>query len=371
MPTPPLPKEEALRRFAILQKYVDAGYAIRGQIAKAGEVGALSMAMDEEGRRRDSGKGWLASAESVLGPFPWPSPLVRRKKIEIEDPPDLPQESRDIETLLEDRRAEYRRKNEAAQARNLIPIKVKINGPIAIAHFGDPHVDDPGCDILQLERDMQTVNETEGMFGANVGDFSNNWVGRLSHLYSDQTTTHDEAWKLVEWMVGYLQWLYLIAGNHDVWSGARDPVKWMVRNKSSLYEPHGVRIGLNFPNGKQVRINCRHDFTGHSGWNPAHGPMKAAQMGWRDHVLACGHKHTSAYGVVKDPSDGLISHCIRVAGYKIHDDYGKRLGLPNQNIAPTFVTIIQPEYDDDDPRLITTFFSVQEAAEYLTHLRSK
>ncbi len=46
-------------------------------------------------------------------------------------------------------------------------------------------------------------------------------------------------------------------------------------------------------------------------------------------------------------------------------------GLPNQDIFPNAVTIINPRYADDDPRLIHTCFDVEQGADYLTWLRSK
>ena len=75
--------------------------------------------------------------------------------------------------------------------------------------------------------------------------------------------------------------------------------------------------------------------------------------------------------MLKDPSTGLISHALRVAGYKIHDEYAKKLGLPNQNITPASVTIIDPEHDDNAPRLKTFLHDVEEASEYLTWKRNR
>ena len=286
--------------------------------------------------------------------------------------PRLPSELPTAEALIVRRKNEYERKHAASEARRLVPVKIKINGPIAIAHLGDPHVDNPGTDLGKLERHMQVINATEGMFGANVGDLHDNWVGRLARLYSESSTTAAEAWVLVEWMVRSVQWLYLLAGNHDCWSGAGDPVKWIASHAGLAYEAHGSRLNLLFPGRKDgVRVNARHDFPGHSMWNSAHGPAKAVQMGWRDHILTCGHKHTSGYQFLKDPATGLISHALRVAGYKIHDRYAIELGLPDGNITPTSVTIIDPRFADDDPRLITVIHDVETAAEFLTWLRAR
>ena len=34
-------------------------------------------------------------------------------------------------------------------------------------------------------------------------------------------------------------------------------------------------------------------------WNTAHGVSKASQMGWKDHILTCGHTHVSGYQVIR------------------------------------------------------------------------
>ena len=285
---------------------------------------------------------------------------------------DLPTERKDTETLLAQRRETFKRISTARQARKLIPIKIKCDGPIGVVHFGDPHVDDDGTDIITLERDMKIVRETDGCFAANVGDLQNAWVGRLGKLYAHQETTAAEAWQLVEWLFRSVDWLYIIAGNHDLWSGDGDPCQWIARHTGQIYEAHGVRANLLFPNGKEVRINARHDFSGHSAFNPNHGPMKAAQYGWRDHILTAGHRHVSfVAGPLKDPSTGLLSWTIRCAGYKVWDEYASEKGLPDQNAFGACMTIIDPTKDDDDPNLITVLPCVEQGAEYLKFLRKR
>jgi len=284
---------------------------------------------------------------------------------------ELPDEMPSAAELLDRRRKQFARKHAAKEARALVPVAVKVDGPFGIMHMGDPHVDDDGTDIALLEKHVDICNKTEALFAANVGDYSNNWVGRLARLYGEQSMSAQESWVLVEWLISSTHWLYLIGGNHDLWSGAGDPVKWMARQANSLYEHHGARLLLTTPKGREIRINARHDFKGHSQWNTVHGASKAAQMGWRDHVLCCGHTHVSGYQVVKDPATGLISHALRVASYKTHDRYADEKGLPNQNIFVAPVTIVQPQFADDDVRLITTIFDPETAADFLTFLRKR
>jgi hypothetical protein len=300
-------------------------------------------------------------------------------------PPDIdineaPEEKIGIEELVERRKRDFEKKDAHHRAKKLIRAKVKIDGPIAVHFFGDPHVDDDGTDIATLERDCHLVRDTEGFYAANVGDTTNGWVGRLARLYGEQETSAETAWRLAEWFIRMCPrneaewsdrppWLFIVAGNHDLWAGAGDPLKWITRQVGSIYESSQIRIGLDFPNGRQVRVNCRHDFQGHSQWNTAHGSMKAAQMGFRDHILLNGHKHTSGYGIVKDPSTGLVSHCVQVASYKVHDRYAVEKGLPDQSVSPSMTAVIDPSRDDEDPHLVTPFWCPLAAKAYLESIR--
>jgi hypothetical protein len=232
-------------------------------------------------------------------------------------------------------------------------------------------LDDDGTDIDLVRAHVNLFNKTEGLLAVAIGDYSNNWVGRLARLYGQQSLSAAEAWVLVEWLVRSLPWLYLVGGNHDLWSGAGDPIQWMAKQARVQYQANGMRLGLTFPNGRTIRVNARHDFSGHSQWNTAHGPAKAAQMGWRDHILTCGHKHTSGYQVLRDPASGLLSHAIRVGSYKTFDRYAEEKGLPNQTFMTAPVTIIDPSEPDDSNRCITVIFDPEEGADYLTFKRKR
>ena len=297
----------------------------------------------------------------------------------------IPADELPVEEIWEYRKRQFAQKDAFEKAAKLRPVKVKISGPIGILHFGDPHVDDDGTDIAQLERHCKAVREGEGLFGANIGDTTNNWVGRLARLYGDQGTSAKQAWLMAEYFLHFCpgrnpaelshkerkallsKWIYLVAGNHDCFSGAGDPIKWIVRQAAAPYEASQVRLGLTFPNGREVRVNARHDFKGTSQWNPAHGSMRASKEGFHDHILINGHKHKSGYGLIKDPSNGTISHCIQVASYKVHDRYAKERDFADQHISPSVVTIIDPEATETG--LVTVFHDVEQAVDYLKFKR--
>lgn len=282
-----------------------------------------------------------------------------------------PSEEPTAEELIRRKEEDFRRKVEYEEGRKLIEAHVRERGPIAIVHLGDPHLDDDGTDWPALRRDIALIQRTPGMYAATVGDMTNNWVGRLAHLYGQQGTTARQAWILAEWLFKELagRWLYVIGGNHDAWSGEGDPLRWIAGSVDALYESSEARVRVGFPNGKSVVVNARHDFKGDSQWNPTHGPMKAAQLGVRDDILICGHKHKSGYSPIKDPDSGKVCHCIQVASYKRYDRYAREKGFRDQSISPCAVTVIDP--DATDPAdLIQHFWTIGAAAIYMQALRA-
>jgi len=286
--------------------------------------------------------------------------------------PKLPSGKIDVTELIERRKAAFARKDEAVQARKLIPVKVRSSEPIGVTLLGDPHVDDDGTDLGQLERDIRVIQKTDGLFAACIGDIQNNWVGRLAKLYGEQETTASQAWQLVEWFVEELSghWLFMVQGNHDHWSGSGDPLRWIQRQAGvSLTGDHTVRVALRFGNGVEVRVAARHDWPGNSMWNPSHGQLRAAALTHHDHIIVSGHKHTGGYQMLRIPSTGMLAHLLQLGSYKIHDAYADALGLPSRLIAPSATAIIDPTASELGQVRIE--HDIEAAADYLTWLRKR
>jgi len=284
--------------------------------------------------------------------------------------PSLPDDDIPVDDLVEHRIRQFARKAEHHDASRLIPVKINLRGPIGLLVFGDPHVDDDGTDLATL-RAHSDLTQQEGVFGCNIGDTQNLWVGRLARLYAEQSTSASQSWKLAEWFVSRTRWLFMVGGNHDAWAGTGDPLKWICRQIGTTYKLSEVRMGLQFPNGRKVVVNARHDFAGNSQWNPAHGVMKGAQMGVRDHILLSGHKHTSGYGVVKDPDTKRICHAIQVASYKILDRYSVERGFRDQALSPAAMIVIDPELPETHPDMCKLFWDPEVGAKYLAVLRGR
>jgi len=281
----------------------------------------------------------------------------------------LPPEGIPMEELLDDRCRRYKLKAARKEAEKLIEVEIKLDGPIALFHYGDPHVDDDGCDLPTLRRHAALVQQTEGMFACNVGDTTNNWIGRLAHLYKDQSTSLADARRLLEWFLSQHRWLYLVLGNHDEWRDS-ELIRQFAARTSSLVQSHSARLALNFPNGKRVTVCARHNFKGHSMYNTAHGQNKAATFGQRDHILIAGHTHTSGYNIVKDQLTGMLSHCVQVASYKTHDRYAEEHGFKDHSFGPCVTTIIDPDAAEETG-LVQTIWNPELAALTLGAMRAR
>ena len=291
------------------------------------------------------------------------------KQVEFEHQP-MPPSDVPIEERMKQRLAAFEAKKRYEEAAKIRRVKVNVEGPFGVLHFGDPHVDDDGTDIKLLYDHVRLVNETPALFGANIGDVSNNWVGRLHRKFADQRVRQSEAWEYVEHFIQSVQWLYLINGNHDLWQGGGDVMALLSRGNTSPVN-HGVRLVLDCPNGAVVRMNARHEFTGHSQWNPVHGAGKNAQLLSGDHIYINGHKHVSGYMPIKYRSQDVMMHAIQVGSYKIYDDYADEKGFVHDQFGPAVVTIIDPSKDPASPAFIKVDFDVEGAADYLTWLRAK
>jgi hypothetical protein len=284
----------------------------------------------------------------------------------IMPPSDVP-----IETRIAQRLEAFEQKRRYEDAAKLRRVKINIDGPFGILHFGDPHVDDDGTDIKLLYDHVNLVNTTQGLFGANIGDTSNNWVGRLHRKFADQRVRQSEAWEYVEHFLKSVKWLYLVGGNHDVWSEGTTITDFMLRGSGNQMINHGVRLALETPNGPVVRVNARHEFTGHSQWNPVHGAGKNAQMLSGDHLYINGHKHVSGYMPIKYRSQDVMMHAVQVGSYKIYDDYANEKGFVHDQFSPACVTIIDPSKDPSTPAFLKVDFDIEGAAAYLKYLRAK
>lgn len=256
-------------------------------------------------------------------------------------------------------------------------VRLKHPGPIMLVHFGDPHIDNPGCDFRQLEKDVEIVARTPHAYGGNIGDTRDNWVGRLERLYAHHGMTEDEGIELARWLMHAIPWIYIVGGNHDQWKDGMRLMNYLCAPD----KPGGAwaRVGhmasdeckviLEWPDKMTYRINARHDHKGHSMYNKNHGLNKKALFnGWGD-LFVAGHRHIWKWDHDEYP-DGSVAACLRVRGYKAVDDYAIRLDCDVQKYGASIATVINPWHEHPFER-VKAFQDLEEAADFLGWIRRR
>ena len=285
--------------------------------------------------------------------------------------PNFPDEHIDVREIIELQKKRFATRQTSYDAHTWFPVKVLDKLAIGVLWFGDPHVDDDGCNWPALDRDINLCKNTDGLYGANIGDTTNNWAGRLSHLYAKQDASVSTARRLAKWFlldagVPWLVWLY---GNHDAWGDGSEVLAQMAKQHGTqriVCHDWEARFRLVFKNGWEPRIFAAHDFKGHSMWNPLHGPMKAGHMGDEADLYVCGDRHNWACFEFENAARGRRQTFVRVRGYKFMDEYARRLSLQEQREGCAAVTVFDPVR-----RQITAFSDAELGADFLTYLRSK
>ena len=286
--------------------------------------------------------------------------------------PDFPPDDVSIDEIVELQTKRFAARLKSHQAHTWYEVKIKDNRPIGIVWFGDPHVDDNGCNWIALKRDIAICANEPGVFGANLGDTTNNWANRLLHLYANQDTSKKTAQKLAKWFLteAGIKWLIVLLGNHDMWGDGSALLSNLVKGGAARIMMHEweARFSLAFPNGCNIRVHAAHNVPGSSMWNPLHGPMKQAQLGEEAHLLVCGDLHNWSVFRWENAKRGLTQTVVRARGYKFMDDYARNLGLAEQQRGCSIITVIDPAKPAGEN--LTAFEDIDAGVRFLRALRA-
>lgn len=281
----------------------------------------------------------------------------------------IPSDDLPVEEIISFQERSFEQLKRYKEASRQIKIAITVPGPIGLWWFGDPHLDDKGCDIGAAFAHAKMTADHEYVFGCCIGDTTNNWIGSLAKLYSQQNMSKKRALRVQEHFLRTAKWLYVIDGNHDLWSGDDSPIAAILADLGVLHRSSGCRVRLELPNGDPVTINSRHEHKGNSMYNTAHGATKEARHGARDHIVINGHKHSSGYMPTKNPENGEVSHAIQVASYKVYDSYADQEGFKDHAFSPGCMTVIDPELPATNPDRIKVFWDAEQGLDYLQYLR--
>lgn len=337
MPAPPI-SDEVLRETA--EAYASNGF---NQIKTARALGIARSTLQSR----------LARVE----------PSGEKPMVEMPDFVTAGDEDEPIEDILNRQRKAFERKHKAAQARKWFPIKIREEKPYGILWFGDPHIDNSGCNWPLLERHLAVARQP-GVYGGNIGDTTDNWpwTGRLAKLWADSEVSSKTAKRMAEWFMfdAGVQWLVWLIGNHDAWNGGDEFYKKLGANQIPVLDWR-TQFRLRHNNGSETKIDAAHGRKGNSIYNPSHGTLRDAKFGEDADLFVSGHIHSFKLDHFEIAERGKTTWLAQCRGYKWHDHYAWVNGFAEYQNGASILTIIDPETG----RIPICFADPEEGAEYL------
>ena len=277
----------------------------------------------------------------------------------------------EFSTALDRKRERYANKSLKGTWRKPSLIHV-AEGPFILKIFGDPHLDADGCDVDLFCEEWLKMDEAKAIYGLCVGDFFNNWIRALSHLWKGEGDPSD-AWTIFAYLMQERGGALLAAcsGNHDDWTNAPyDPIELLMRQNGVRYRKGAISCLLS--NGtNSFTIAMRHKWRGNSMYSAAHGLLRGAMYGWNDDLLIGGHTHQSEARHYVDAKTGNISQLLQIEAFKRFDDYVDVHGFMGPSIAPVANYVVDPSKPRTSPDRAKLIWDHDEAADYLAFLRKR
>jgi len=287
--------------------------------------------------------------------------------------PPLPEGDLPVEELIDIACRRFANNDLRERAKKWRTIKMPTDDPFALAWVGDPHVDNDGCNWPRLRHDLTVIAATDGIYGCNIGDTHDNWVGRLMRLAAESSTTKENAFRLAEWMLvdSGVNWLVWLLGNHDLWNEGHHVFKQLIRKpRSIILEDWGAQFQIETPNKQVFRVWAAHNFSGHSLYNSLHGQQRTAHFQAEADLYIAGHTHNWALHQEESASRGFVYWLARARGYKFIDDHASRLGLDSQQEGATILSVFDPNAHAPAAR-VQCFADLDTGADYLKFLRAR
>lgn len=250
-------------------------------------------------------------------------------------------------------------------------IKVDDDKPIGIALFSDLHLGNKYVDYRAIKDESTLVADTDGFYAFGLGDYHDNWIGRLEGIQREMPIDFSSEIALLEWWFDLLRddLLVVVGGNHDTGRTKRisgiDYVKRILRGLNLLYDADEVHFTLKLGKSASWRFKCRHLWMGRSKYNDTHGIESDPRFGDDEFDVGIGgHTHRGTLF-----REFMFHHKKRLAillgTYKYFDGYATRLGFPQSPETASGALILYP-----DGRM-SQHSDLYETADYLKYLRRK
>jgi hypothetical protein len=225
---------------------------------------------------------------------------------------------------------------EKAKQKNSVEANQTItmpNKPFAIAILSDIHAGGK-ADYEAIERDVNIITSTDGMYVGNLGDDTDNFIStKLQWIQKAQPTTFDMETRFLEWLFKKLSGnvLFWVSGNHSNWTTKASGIDFIregLMGTKCLYDSAQIFFTLKWGDNEQKWL-ARHKWKHSSIFNVTHG----IEVGWERvglnfDVGLAGHTHiaTLCRPFIKE---GKKRYAVLMGTYKIRDNFGRECGYPS------------------------------------------
>lgn len=301
-----------------------------------------------------------------------PSKIARKLKITYEEVKDhLQGPDGHPQGTLEDYFVEVKRRQEFTKANRLryrgqVCHRFEEAKPIAITFFSDVHLGSGGVDYDQLQEDVKTVYETEGMHCIFNGDEINNFIiGRLQGISRHDAFQPDDQWIFFKLLLERLapKTLAAVRGNHTDWTQMLTSIDYRAElcgQLNILDIGHGGRVDVEVA-GAEYTIYMRHKARFESSLNMYNAVVRMYEFQGPFDVGVIGHTHVAGISTQNRQNRDFVA--IRPGAYKVHDEYAEEWGFTgNRCISPTI--ILNP-----GTKRIYSFEKCSDASLFLQFLR--
>jgi hypothetical protein len=240
--------------------------------------------------------------------------------------------------------------------------------PYRLKIFGDPHLDNDGCNYELFEKHWLEMSVENRIFGICVGDWFDNWTRALAHLYQEHSTPPTDAWVCLEHLMEERGDALIAAcsGNHDDWSQGPgvDPIDLLMKRHGVLYRQGAIRVAVQHEGCEPMFWAIRHKWRGKSMYSAAHWAASHINVMWRDDLMVGGHIHQDDYRIVEG-HDGTRCTAVQVSAFKEIDSFADTHGFTGQKISPVWDVVIDPKRSRTDPERMKVFWDSEAAQNYL------
>lgn len=252
-------------------------------------------------------------------------------------------------------------------AKDIFTWRPDREGPVGIAFLADIHLGASGTNYAALEKDLEIIEHTPGLYVVIGGDVIDNHIKHLAATIASGMTPGSQ-WK---WCADLLKRLSprlvaVVGGNHEAWTVAAtgyEPLRELAATIATPYDADEIVVRYAVGNQNYLGI-VRHKGRFQSSMNPSHAPKQHYRFGdfAFDFCVFCDQHQ---YTIEPFQAHGLQRWVLRPGSYQERSAFSRARGYPAASpFSP--VIILRP-----DRRDLHGFASIEWGAEMLSGIRAK